>query len=210
MDFARFCGVLKSFTEFHGISQNPVEFAEIPEFRARPEILRFWGQTHTIRHFEIKHEIPRNSTKSHEIPRNPTKFHEIPRNSTNIFGRKKPFFRTEKGPNYSKKKYHEIFVDKTAFSHKKVRPKSKNHELPRNPTKFHEIPPSPPLREPRQHAWPTGTRARMPATRARPTHAFASIRVGEASNPGPLPGRPPHSKHTTTRSLTPLPGRAPQ
>ena len=27
----------------------------------------------------------------------------------------------------------------------------------------------------------------MPATRARPTHAFASIRVGEASNPGPPP-----------------------
>ena len=37
----------------------------------------------------------------------------------------------------------------------------------------------------RQHTWQSGTRARMPATRARPTHAFASIRVGEASNPGP-------------------------
>ena len=43
MDFARFCGVLKSFTEFHGISQNPVEFAEIPEFRAGPEILKILG-----------------------------------------------------------------------------------------------------------------------------------------------------------------------
>ena len=39
----------------------------------------------------------------------------------------------------------------------------------------------------RQHAWQTGTRARMTATRARPTHAFANIRVGEASNPGPPP-----------------------
>ena len=71
MDFVRFPGVLRSFMEFHGISQNPVEFAEIPEFRAGPEILKILGPNHTTRLFEIKH-------------RNPTKFHEIPRSSSRV------------------------------------------------------------------------------------------------------------------------------
>ena len=48
----------------------------------------------------------------------------------------------------------------------------------------------------------------MPATRARPTHAFASIRVGEASNPGPPPREDPqqNSQESTITDAPPREG----
>ena len=91
--FAEFWRASRSFTEFHRILWSSQKFLN---FVLDLKFWRFWGQTHTVRRFEIKHEIPRNSTKFHEIPRNSTKFHEIPRT---FLVEKNPFFRTEKGPN---------------------------------------------------------------------------------------------------------------